>query len=506
MKKRLYQFIVIIFVSIVVSYGSQALHVLAQGINETLNETLDSTRENIEEIINFEENDDFPDIGPSGELPRFTDFLNKVIYDDGDENKRTMRSIITNDGSVAKARKIWCDGEFKFIEDCSNVGSGGSGAAGDPGACVLANSEDLTDNKMYEVDLIVDGTNICAGPGGCRIDAWSMHDSDRGSNAGKFQRISMGGLYIENSEQEWRYDDSEISERAGKNGDSTAQKIIFRITDDNTDCELIDDEASIETSPDKFVLNDSDGTESCYVQICSNTVGTGGTTIINQSSQWSESGNDIYRMTGRVGIGDDTPDHHLDVEGRINGNELCINGDCISDWSQVGGGPVSIPVGLDSQETIQVDHGSEASPYDRFCSSGYVATGVIYDNAGDDKVDSLYCREVEGTGVSFGSTTKVQTRGVCSGECTRNCPSGHLVTGVEFDSDGENAVEAIYCTQVNGVSLSSTQSVPVETGCGSGQCNKNCSADRAVYGVSFQENGGSTNDDHVDDLHCIRVQ
>lgn len=43
-------------------------------------------------------------------------------------------------------------------------------------------------------------------------------------------------------------------------------------------------------------------------------------------------------ILGNVGIGTAYPTYDLDVSGNINTTGLCINGDCKTDWSQVGGG------------------------------------------------------------------------------------------------------------------------------------------------------------------------
>jgi hypothetical protein len=47
----------------------------------------------------------------------------------------------------------------------------------------------------------------------------------------------------------------------------------------------------------------------------------------------------VFNTTGNVGVGVLSPNHKLDVSGNINASTgLCINGDCKSAWSQVGGG------------------------------------------------------------------------------------------------------------------------------------------------------------------------
>lgn len=46
----------------------------------------------------------------------------------------------------------------------------------------------------------------------------------------------------------------------------------------------------------------------------------------------------VWGTTGNVGIGVPSPGHKLDVSGAVNASTgLCINGDCKSSWSQVGG-------------------------------------------------------------------------------------------------------------------------------------------------------------------------
>jgi len=47
----------------------------------------------------------------------------------------------------------------------------------------------------------------------------------------------------------------------------------------------------------------------------------------------------VFNTTGNVGVGVLTPNHKLDVGGAVNASTgLCINGDCKTAWSQVGGG------------------------------------------------------------------------------------------------------------------------------------------------------------------------
>ncbi len=48
--------------------------------------------------------------------------------------------------------------------------------------------------------------------------------------------------------------------------------------------------------------------------------------------------------THRVGIGTTSPSYDLDVNGSANAKQLCIDGDCVSSWSDVAGKNIIIPV------------------------------------------------------------------------------------------------------------------------------------------------------------------
>lgn len=63
--------------------------------------------------------------GPEGQIPSFTNFINRIMFDDGETSPRGMREILGSEGAVLKAKKVFCDGQFKFVEDCSGLGGGG---------------------------------------------------------------------------------------------------------------------------------------------------------------------------------------------------------------------------------------------------------------------------------------------------------------------------------------------------------------------------------------------
>jgi len=52
---------------------------------------------------------------------------------------------------------------------------------------------------------------------------------------------------------------------------------------------------------------------------------------------WTSSGNNIYYNNGLVGIGTTNPSSKLDVDGIISTPEICLNGNCRTDWPTTGG-------------------------------------------------------------------------------------------------------------------------------------------------------------------------
>lgn len=73
------------------------------------------------------------ELGPSGELPTFIQFFNGLMYEDAESNPRAMSEIIQSEGAVLKAQKVFCDGEFKEVQNCSGLGGGsGSGTTSCP--------------------------------------------------------------------------------------------------------------------------------------------------------------------------------------------------------------------------------------------------------------------------------------------------------------------------------------------------------------------------------------
>ena len=59
-----------------------------------------------------------------------------------------------------------------------------------------------------------------------------------------------------------------------------------------------------------------------------------------------------------VGVGTLTPGHRLDVAGNVNGSGLCIAGVCKTDWSQVGGGGTGSSQWANSGSNIYFSSGS----------------------------------------------------------------------------------------------------------------------------------------------------
>ncbi len=156
-----------------------------------------------------------------------------------------------------------CSGDISLQDAIDN---GCLEAAG--GACVRVNSNDLDNSGDYVVNLLVNGENICAGPSGCSIRAWSRYDSDH-FNAGWPRAVMHSGFFIKTSVGAgwwWAYDDERVNERRGYNGNAN-QQLLFGSIGGNTDCELYDDKAPF-NDVDTFVLHDDDSDERCYISIC----------------------------------------------------------------------------------------------------------------------------------------------------------------------------------------------------------------------------------------------
>ncbi|KYG61433.1 hypothetical protein AZI86_17110 [Bdellovibrio bacteriovorus] len=71
------------------------------------------------------------------------------------------------------------------------------------------------------------------------------------------------------------------------------------------------------------------------------TAGTVGLSSTVTDALWSANSGNVYRSTGSVGIGTNSPSEKLEVVGKIKGTELCIDTDCRSAWPTSSGGTVT---------------------------------------------------------------------------------------------------------------------------------------------------------------------
>ena len=159
-------------------------------------------------------------------------------------------------GTCAKGQVLkWNSAEWVCAEDNENPS--------DSGSCIIVSSEDLMED-FYEVNLVVNGKNICEGDV-CYINGWSIYDSDQ-TNSLKPLHVELPGPYLSDTNGNWIYDTDTAAEKKGTNGDSTKGTLLGSFS--GSDCRLYDDEASVETVKDKLVLQDSAPNEMCVVSIC----------------------------------------------------------------------------------------------------------------------------------------------------------------------------------------------------------------------------------------------
>jgi hypothetical protein len=98
---------------------------------------------------------------------------------------------------------------------------------------------------------------------------------------------------------------------------------------------------------------------------------------VGGTSQWTTSGSTISYNSGNVGIGIPAPAFKLDVTGNINATTgLCLNGDCKSAWSQVGG----TSQWTTSGSTIYYNSGS--------VGLGTTAPGALFDLASTTQINN----------------------------------------------------------------------------------------------------------------------
>lgn len=145
---------------------------------------------------------------------------------------------------------------------------GPKGDTGPPGLglgrpCVSLTTPNMVDEQQYVLSVVADGVNVCSGIHGCDIVIYGVWDSDQAAKGAPSHL--RRGVYLEQSGK-WVYDDDEVSETKGFDGDSTSTQIARAHND--TDCRLLDDSAGISTAGNTFVLLDSDGNERCFVSVC----------------------------------------------------------------------------------------------------------------------------------------------------------------------------------------------------------------------------------------------
>jgi hypothetical protein len=98
---------------------------------------------------------------------------------------------------------------------------------------------------------------------------------------------------------------------------------------------------------------------------------------VGGSSQWTTSGSTISYNSGNVGVGNSAPGFKLDVSGSINATTgLCLNGDCKSAWSQIGGSSQWTTSG----STIYYNSGN--------VGLGTTAPGALFDLASSTQVSN----------------------------------------------------------------------------------------------------------------------
>jgi len=110
-------------------------------------------------------------------------------------------------------------------------------------------------------------------------------------------------------------------------------------------------------------------------------VGDGsGLTDIPGDTDWTESGGNVYRETGNVGIGTDSPGYKLDVNGSVNAQQLYIAGENCDD-SFVNEGQANSII------SEMITDGEVTSSDVNFNYAGSSSKGGMASNS--DKVDGL---------------------------------------------------------------------------------------------------------------------
>jgi hypothetical protein len=291
--------------------------------------------------------------GPDGQLPTFTQFFNSVLYEDGPDNPRKMSEIIQSDGAVLKAKTVFCDGTFKPVEDCSSLGDGSGG-----GATPATNGNVEIDGGVLDFN---DSKNIGSGWDYISLNG-IFFNSDSSTAGGYIYKKTDNNYYAALFAGNGGHDEFQVTATTRCSTGTT-----FGIC-----AQLLGDDLIISTKGVNRV-------EYASIKFATAT-GAGADT------DWIELGANIYRENGYVGIGtsapnallhiktdagtnaeiniqsgfenpwaiyhdensedlrfwnNDVPDdkHALKIEndGDVHAQSLCLDGDCKSNWNNIGG-------------------------------------------------------------------------------------------------------------------------------------------------------------------------
>jgi len=136
-------------------------------------------------------------------------------------------------------------------------GGGGSSSYSLGEKCAYVESG-VGEQGYYEINLIVNGRNICETPHGCEVILYQMWDS------GGLSDIDGDAHKIYLQDQNGNYRELLSGESGGVNGDASETRLR------DWDCDIYDDRAGEGFTPSKdtLILRDNDGNERCGASIC----------------------------------------------------------------------------------------------------------------------------------------------------------------------------------------------------------------------------------------------